>query len=401
MRLTHLIILLMALLLVACGGTEASEPTTEATSETDALSDDTGAFENTAVPTEPTVEIVLETVTDEQDEVEGITAVINLDAFNSAALVQDPTIVDCTLTDGSPAQCAQLIVKYLPDNFEIGPNCPETLADVGGIWDWDGENPGLYSLNEAFWLMLNEQGFAFYDEDGNINIEDPGSEGPNAVLEGNNCIEIALDETAEVTALIPLNPVMAETPTQLGVVSQVGMSLSGIPIFSDAPSVFRTNNMPALDPCGGHVDPGGWWHWHATATDMESTFAHEGVEADCYLDQSASALFAYAFDGYPIYGSADADGTVPTDLDDCNGHTGATAEYPDGIYHYHATLDFPNLPTCLAGTRAENGLSSNTDTAVPDGNAAGGRGEDGPPAGAPPGGGEGGPPGGGPPAGDN
>ena len=309
-------------------------------------------------------------------ESESASFVIDLDAFDSAGLVRDPEVVDCTLTGGTETECAQLVVKYLPDNFQTGPFCPETLDDVGGIWNWDGDNPGLYRLNEAFWTMLNEQGFTFYDEAGNINIADPGPGGPTVELEGHNCIEIAEDETAEVTVRIPLTPVMAENPTRLGVVSQVGLALTSIPVFSDAPSVFMTDNLPALDTCGGHVDPGGWYHWHATATDIESSFEHEGVEADCHLEQSASELFGYAFDGYPIYGSADEDGSVPDDLDECNGHTAVTADYPEGIYHYHASLEFPNLPTCLAGTSAEGAFSTNASGGIgaPGGGGPGGGG---------------------------
>lgn len=35
------------------------------------------------------------------------------------------------------------------------------------------------------------------------------------------------------------------------------------------------------------------------------------------------------------------------DLDMCNGHFGPTPEYPDGIYHYHITVEFPYIPRCL------------------------------------------------------
>ena len=65
------------------------------------------------------------------------------------------------------------------------------------------------------------------------------------------------------------------------------MGIDGVPIFADAPSVLQTGHLPALDVCGGHIDPGGWYHWHATATDIESSFAFEAVDAECHLDQSA------------------------------------------------------------------------------------------------------------------
>ena len=292
--------------------------------------------------------------------------VINLNAFDSAGLVQDPEVVDCTLTDGTETECTQLVVKYLPDNFQTGPYCPETLSDVGGVWDWDGDNAGVYRLNKAFWTMLAEQGYVFYDDEGNINIADPGAGGGGA--ESNFCLEASKDDSVEETILIPLTPVMADSPTDLGTVAQVGVALTSIPIFADAPSVLDTGNLPALDVCGGHIDPGGWYHWHATATDIETSFNFEGVEADCHLEQSASELFGYAFDGYPIYGS------VPDDLDECRGHTAVTADYPEGVYHYHAGLELPNLPTCLVGTSAEGAFSTNASGGVgsPGGGGPGG-----------------------------
>lgn len=281
--------------------------------------------------------------------------------------------VACTLTNGDESTCYRVEGVAIPV-FEIGPFCPETLDDVGGIWEWDGENSGLYSLDSEFFLMLEEQGYVFFDENGNINIvtevggPDAGSEAPL----GNNCLAQTPDETVTMTALIPINPTIADVPTDLGTVAQIGMGIDGVPIFADAPSVVETGNLPALDICGGHVDPGGWYHWHATASDIDSSFAEEGIATHCHLDQSASDLFAYAFDGYPIYGSAEPDGHLATDLDECNGHFGSTPENPDGEYHYHATLDFPNLPNCLMGVVASNSFTTTASSGIGAGNQNGG-----------------------------
>ena len=38
------------------------------------------------------------------------------------------------------------------------------------------------------------------------------------------------------------------------------------------------------------------------------------------------------------------------DLDECNGRTGVTPEFPKGIYHYFATDTFPNLQRCVKGS---------------------------------------------------
>ena len=75
--------------------------------------------------------------------------------------------VACTLTNGDESTCYEIESASLPE-FEIGPFCPETLDDVGGIWEWDGDNAGLYALDEAFFLMVAEQGYVFYDDEGNI-----------------------------------------------------------------------------------------------------------------------------------------------------------------------------------------------------------------------------------------
>ena len=38
------------------------------------------------------------------------------------------------------------------------------------------------------------------------------------------------------------------------------------------------------------------------------------------------------------------------DLDECNGRTGVTPEFPGGTYHYVITQSFPGIPRCLRGT---------------------------------------------------
>ena len=38
------------------------------------------------------------------------------------------------------------------------------------------------------------------------------------------------------------------------------------------------------------------------------------------------------------------------DLDECNGRTGVTPEFPAGIYHYYVTDTYPYLQRCVKGT---------------------------------------------------
>jgi YHYH protein len=297
--------------------------------------------------------------------------------FSKDALVKTPIVVDCTLADGSPSKCVQMTVKYKPDNLQIGPFCPATLGETGGIWNWDGENANLYRINGDFLRMLNKLGYSFYDANGNVYITTDLSSRPKF---NNTCMAMTPQKAVEMTILLPASPKMADKQTNLGTVAKVGLALDGVPIFADAPSVLQTGHMPALDTCGGHIDPGGWYHWHATSTDINSLYEQKKVDAKCALQQSPSAQFAYAFDGYAMYGSVDIDGKVPTDLDACNGHVGPTKTNPQGEYHYHATANFPNLPACLKGVQAKDNFSTTSGSGI--GSARGGG----------PGGGHGGPP---------
>lgn len=195
---------------------------------------------------------------------------VNVALFGKDALVQEPAVVDCALTSGEPAKCVKLVVKYKLDNLAIGPFCPPTLDETGGIWSWDGEKPGLYRLNRAFFEMLKGVGYVFYGEDGKIHIADPGAGRP---AHDHACLEAARAPDVQMTLLIPNAPKKAASPTNLGTVASVGVGLDGVPIFADAPSVLHTGHLRALDNCAGHIDPGGWYHWHGPATDIHSVFS--------------------------------------------------------------------------------------------------------------------------------
>ncbi|RJE79630.1 YHYH protein [Paracoccus sp. JM45] len=273
----------------------------------------------------------------------------DITAFDQSVFAQPPETVDCTLEDGTETSCHKLVVNYMPEGLEIGPFCPATLDDEGGIWNWTGENGKLYRIDGDFLRMLDGLGYRFFDDEGNVQSVDNATTRPTV---DHACINVTADDTVKITMLVPETPVMADSPADLGVVGKVGVALDGVPIFSDAPSIQQTGHMPALDTCGGHIDPGGWYHWHATATDIDTVYDHENVTADCSLPQDSGAQFGYAFDGFPMFGSTEADGTAVTGLDECNGHTGPTAI--GETYHYHSSEDFPNLPPCLVGVQAQD-----------------------------------------------
>ncbi|GAD56287.1 hypothetical protein MBELCI_2339 [Limimaricola cinnabarinus LL-001] len=43
------------------------------------------------------------------------------------------------------------------------------------------------------------------------------------------------DESVVITMRLPVEPVMAESPTDLGTVAKVGVALDGVPIFATRP----------------------------------------------------------------------------------------------------------------------------------------------------------------------
>lgn len=286
-----------------------------------------------------------------------VLAHVDVTQFAGDAFTAPAEVVDCALETGDAAQCLSVTLAEKPENLTIGPFCPDTLDDIGGVWHWSGTDEGLYRLDGAFWEKLIELGFDFTDGEGNINFGSPNGAMPEA---DHACISATITEDVTITALIPLEPIMAVTPSQLGTVNKVGIALDGVPIFSDAPTVEATGHLPALDTCGGHVDPGGWFHWHGTATDMNTVYEAQGGAADCTSKvQSTTAQFASAFDGFPIFGSQEVDGSVVTGLDACNGHDDA-----DIGYHYHATSDFPNLPACLVGVTAQHNFATTAQAGI-------------------------------------
>ena len=78
------------------------------------------------------------------------------------------------------------------------------------------------------------------------------------------------------------------------------------------------------------------------------------TSASCEYDENDatghSTLVGVIFDGRGLYGRWESAGTLPTDLDACNGHYGpvpavtiAGVTYPaaSNVYHYHVTHDAP------------------------------------------------------------
>jgi hypothetical protein len=143
------------------------------------------------------------------------------------------------------------------------------------------------------------------------------------------------------------------------------------------------------DTSNAHVQPTGEYHYHGMP---------EGFITKLGGGSATMTLVGWASDGFPIYAryghvvasdassalkvltgsyqtKASPDANRPAtslypmgtfgqdweyvagsgDLDECNGRTGVTPEFPDGIYHYMITDTYPFIQRCITGTGTGGG----------------------------------------------
>lgn len=209
-----------------------------------------------------------------------------------------------------------------------------------------------------------------------------------------------------VAATYTLTPNKTDTATQLGgPLGAVGLILNGIKMDPGTAGTCDDTGT-VCDPGGGdgawriealgqdsfdfgtdennaHVQPTGTYHYHGMP---------EGFITLRGGGPNTMTLIGWAADGFPIYarygystatdassslkvmiGSYKTVTTIPDnrppvetyplgtfvqdweyvagagDLDECNGRTGVTPEFPNGIYHYYATDTYPFLQRCVKG----------------------------------------------------
>lgn len=131
---------------------------------------------------------------------------------------------------------------------------------------------------------------------------------------------------------ITLNPEEA-TNKEATPMGPIGISRNGVVFFNQyaAGGSPLTNEIDSFDQYLGHPAGQGIYHYH-----IEPTFLTQEFGEDAFLGLLA--------DGFPVYGPSE-NGEIITnsDLDAYHGHTSATADFPDGIYHYHITSEDPYL----------------------------------------------------------
>ena len=136
----------------------------------------------------------------------------------------------------------------------------------------------------------------------------------------------------DIVIRIPLTPSPASNnqDTQLG---PIGISVNGIVIYNQfaGPNQPLTNEIDSFDQYNGHPQQSGQYHYHIEPLYLT---ANNGPES----------LIGFLLDGYPVYGPEENGALVSNaDLDQFHGHSHATPEYPDGVYHYHITSGDPYI----------------------------------------------------------
>ena len=151
----------------------------------------------------------------------------------------------------------------------------------------------------------------------------------------------------DYAAPIPLTPVLGDTPQTRD--AALGVAVNGVPIFDyTGGGEMRLEDLrhhqtqhdtlltQQLDICGGHAGRGDDYHYHVKPVCMIEQMANAGDDA----------IIGWAFDGFPIYGDNNPDGTpIATEaLGVCNGQ-------PDDTfgYRYHTSANAPYIVQCLMG----------------------------------------------------
>jgi len=303
--------------------------------------------------------------TDTDDSTGGELTLLSVDPsyFTTANANNTITTVPCILSDGSEAQCYEIVTNSTPTDHQMGPWCPENIADnaeAGGIWI---EGGAVYDVDGAFIenmaTFYNDDTWLMYDTNGDIYVTETEQEcidaaNPNVgAAYQNYCVECLPSYITNIMNiwLIPATPVQQAAPAFFATgpgggantPSNRGVALNGVEFSAPAPvnNILGAYTIAPFDDAGGHINVNQGYHYHAAT----------GVSFSIAQSDGHAPLIGYAMDGYGIYAFVDANGNEATGLDECRG------QYDDiRGYHYHIdAAGNNNFINCLQGAFVVDG----------------------------------------------
>lgn len=168
--------------------------------------------------------------------------------------------------------------------------------------------------NKSMYWPTSNSLYEAYDEPDNADFK----KNPNEI------------ESQNIVYKVPRFPVKASSAQATGF-GPMGVAVNGVTFFNDqaAPGDDILDELNTFDQYEAHPENSGTYHYH-----LEPTWLTQELGDEEFL--------GVLLDGFPVYGPKE-NGKVVTndDLDDFHGHTHATADFPDGIYHYHITAEQP------------------------------------------------------------
>ena len=217
-------------------------------------------------------------------------------------------LTSCGISDPDP-----IMIDEVTEGNDV-PEIYQKIYSASDMYLEDGfvviQVNGVPDHNSPYFDASDDRNVAYSGTNENFNLN------PNRI-----------DLNANYTYKIPLNPTAASNPrpTQLG---SIGVALNGVSFYNQYAGPNNqplTDEIDSFDQYNGHPQRVGEYHYHVEPT---------------YLTQSQgnNVLLGFLLDGFPVYGPFENGARVVNSLlDEYHGHEHVTANYPEGIYHYHIT----------------------------------------------------------------
>ncbi len=220
-----------------------------------------------------------------------------------------------------------ILFDYFDETVEIYTDGYEIVINADGV----PHHKSPYFART--WAQTDNGFYYFIDEDG---------DGINDMWRNAGGVNVNPNKIAEqnLEFRIPLWPIFSSAGPSDTFLGPMGGSLNGVPFYNqyEGPNQELTPGViNSFDQGNGHPAPQGRYHYH--------------FPPDSIIVDEETKFIGFAADGFPVYATRNPDGTNPEDLDECHGEFGPTPDFPEGIYHYHTTIESPYIFGCFKGTQ--------------------------------------------------